>query len=478
MSTHFETNFDDSGDDTIHAIHVTQYAQPIQNLESGNAVYRHDIGSGDAYKVNFFDHPNCDNVVTEYSEGMLVYFKAATANDGAATLTVRGSDGASTPSAVDLAAVPLTKKGGAALETGDISVGQVIAAVYVDDILGERFEIFGSGGAGATGPQGPQGIQGETGPQGPQGDPGAAGTQGPAGADGATGAQGAQGIPGIQGPQGDAGPPGVQGIQGEAGPQGLQGVPGEAGPTGPKGDQGDVGPQGPAGPNGPLNDLSDVTISSPSSGQVVRYDGSEFVNATLSAGDVGAAASSHTHATGDITSGTLSVARGGTGLSSIAANRLFGTGATANVMQAITVGTGLSLSGGTLTLSGSSSVSGLGFVKTSSSTISTSWVAFSTSMTVAGGQKALVNASVAIESLNGQPNNLGNWRIRFTSGSTHRYLTSLRIVSPYAAGERVGFSGAFFDTLPAGTWTVYLELKSDAGSSFYLREATCNLLKF
>lgn len=258
MSTPFNTSF--SNGDVIQADHVKQYAAPIQNLESGKALYRHDIGSGDAYKVNFFDDPDSDNVVTEYTEGMLVYFKAATANDGAATLTIRGSDGASTPSAVDLDAISLTKKGGEALETGDISVGQVVAAIYVDDGLGERFEIFGSGGAGATGPQGPQGIQGETGPQGPQGDPGEAGAQGPqgpAGADGATGAQGPQGDTGPQGPKGDTGdtgPQGPQGIQGEIGPQGPQGVPGDPGPQGPKGDQGDVGPQGPAGPKGDTGD--------------------------------------------------------------------------------------------------------------------------------------------------------------------------------------------------------------------------------
>ena len=49
MSTHFETDFDDSGDDTIHAIHVTQYAQPIKDLESGKAFYRVASGTGAPY---------------------------------------------------------------------------------------------------------------------------------------------------------------------------------------------------------------------------------------------------------------------------------------------------------------------------------------------------------------------------------------------------------------------------------------------
>ena len=98
----------------------------------------------------------------------------------------------------------------------------------------------------------------------------------------------------------------------------------------------------------PLDGLSDVAISSPATGQTVRYNGTGFVNAALTPSDVGAAPASHTHAAGDITSGTLPVARGGTGLSSVAANRILGTGSTANVAQAITVGTGLSLNAGTL----------------------------------------------------------------------------------------------------------------------------------
>lgn len=95
-----------------------------------------------------------------------------------------------------------------------------------------------------------------------------------------------------------------------------------------------------------LNDLSDVSISSPSSGQVVRYNGSNFANASLSASDMpsgidaakigggavsntefgyldgvtsalqtqlsGKASSSHTHAASDITSGQIALARGGT----------------------------------------------------------------------------------------------------------------------------------------------------------------------
>lgn len=92
-----------------------------------------------------------------------------------------------------------------------------------------------------------------------------------------------------------------------------------------------------------LDDLSDVLITTPSSGQVVRHNGSNFVNANLAASDMpsgidaakiggggvsntefgyldgvtgaiqtqleGKAASSHTHAAADITSGSLAAAR-------------------------------------------------------------------------------------------------------------------------------------------------------------------------
>ena len=62
-----------------------------------------------------------------------------------------------------------------------------------------------------------------------------------------------------------------------------------------------------------LDQLSDVAVSSPTTGQTIRYNGSSFVNAALSASDVGAAASSHVHAASDITSGTVATARLGSG---------------------------------------------------------------------------------------------------------------------------------------------------------------------
>ena len=51
----------------------------------------------------------------------------------------------------------------------------------------------------------------------------------------------------------------------------------------------------------PMNGLSDVAISGPVTGQTLRYNGTSFVNAALSPSDVGAAAASHSHPISDVT---------------------------------------------------------------------------------------------------------------------------------------------------------------------------------
>lgn len=168
-------------------------------------------------------------------------------------------------------------------------------------------EPMGSGGGG-TGPQGPPGPQGV---QGPPGAAGAAGAQGPPGAAGAAGAQGAQGIQGVpgaagaagaQGPQGPAGADGADGADGAQGPQGIQGIQGPAGADGAdgaQGPQGIQGIQGPAGPAGPFDILTDVVVAGAAVGDIVQFDGANWVNRDLTAAGVAAAA--HTHPLGDIT---------------------------------------------------------------------------------------------------------------------------------------------------------------------------------
>jgi len=56
-----------------------------------------------------------------------------------------------------------------------------------------------------------------------------------------------------------------------------------------------------------LSTLSDVTITANSAGEILKWDGAAWINNTLA--EAGIAASSHTHAASDITSGTFADAR-------------------------------------------------------------------------------------------------------------------------------------------------------------------------
>lgn len=78
---------------------------------------------------------------------------------------------------------------------------------------------------------------------------------------------------------------------------------------------------------------ADLTLTG-GAGQVLKQatTGAAVTVGTLSASDVGAAAASHTHTAGDITSGQLAVARGGTGAD------LSATGGTGKVLKQATTG--------------------------------------------------------------------------------------------------------------------------------------------
>ncbi len=147
MSTQFNSV---SNGQTIDAQHVNRYIEPIQDLESGGAWYREadPSGTANAIKVNF---ATTANPVSAYTPGLIVHFKANATNTGAATLTITGPSG-------DLSAISLVKKGGVAIAAGDISSGQVIAAIYTEDSGGanKRFEVLGgiSSSGGLTSPVG------------------------------------------------------------------------------------------------------------------------------------------------------------------------------------------------------------------------------------------------------------------------------------------------------------------------------------
>ncbi|MFJ8394383.1 hypothetical protein [Streptomyces sp. NPDC094144] len=94
------------------------------------------------------------------------------------------------------------------------------------------------------------------------------------------------------------GPKGDKGDKGDTGSQGLQGAKGDTGATGPKGDIGLTGPQGPTGDTGATGPTGPAGENGTGSGTVtavnaVQPDGTG--NVTLTAPDVGAATTNHTH---------------------------------------------------------------------------------------------------------------------------------------------------------------------------------------
>lgn len=156
-----------------------------------------------------------------------------------------------------------------------------------------------AGTAGDTGFQGDTGLQGDTG-IGLQGDTGADSTvAGPKG-DTGIGVQGDTGISvkgdtgdsGLKGDTGSKGDTGT-GIQGDTGVSGAQGDTGVGaqgdtgtgiqGDTGVSGDKGDTGDQGLKGDTGSavanLDDLLDVTVPTPTTNHVLKWNGTEWVSA-------------------------------------------------------------------------------------------------------------------------------------------------------------------------------------------------------
>ena len=175
--------------------------------------------------------------------------------------------------------------------------------------------------------------------------------------------QGPTGPQGPAGPQGEQGPKGEQGVQGVQGPQGIQGVQGPQGAVGPQGEQGPAGVAGAAGKsaytvaceagysgtetafNAALAQVPNhITNTSNPHGVTAEQVGAYSKNSTytktetdtllankaeasavsshianksnphaVTAAQVGASETGHKHVAGDITSGTLAVARGGTG---------------------------------------------------------------------------------------------------------------------------------------------------------------------
>lgn len=81
--------------------------------QNGASIYAADAGVTDAYAITLSPAP------TAYTTGMVIRFKANTANTGAATLAVNG-----------LSAITIVKNGNVTLADGDIKANQIIDVVY------------------------------------------------------------------------------------------------------------------------------------------------------------------------------------------------------------------------------------------------------------------------------------------------------------------------------------------------------------
>ena len=164
--------------------------------------------------------------------------------------------------------------------TGDTGAAGADGIQGIQGVKGDTGDTGPTGPQGITGDTGPQGITGDTGPQGITGDTGPQGIQGITGPVGTAGAQGIQGIQGIQGDTGLTGPAGIAGAEGAQGAQGIQGIQGITGDTGPQGTGADLSIAS-------INDLGDVTITSPTSGQTLSWNGTQWINAAAASGGGG-----------------------------------------------------------------------------------------------------------------------------------------------------------------------------------------------
>lgn len=187
---------------------------------------------------------------------------------------------------------------------------------------------------GPIGPQGPQGAQGE---QGPKGDTGAQGPKGDTGAQGIQGPQGVQGVPGQQGPQGIPGADGKSAYSAatESGYTGTETAFNESLAALPTHIASQSNPHnvtasqiGAVPTTRKVNGKAlsaDVTLSAADVGAdpagsaagvqsgLDAHTGNKANPHGVTAAQVGAAPSNHNHSASNITTGTLTVARGGTG---------------------------------------------------------------------------------------------------------------------------------------------------------------------
>ena len=149
MSTKFIDNFDDDGTHVIEAEHVKQYAEPVNDLESGKAFYRVATGTGNPYQVSFrkvdstggkghYIEPTTGSDAP-LSAGQMVVFKANVSSpSGGASLSLLLEDGSS---GVSSGNIPLNVADNQ-VDEDQIKAGQIIVAIY-NDTSTPRFDVVG-----------------------------------------------------------------------------------------------------------------------------------------------------------------------------------------------------------------------------------------------------------------------------------------------------------------------------------------------
>jgi len=135
MPSNLITNFG-SGDD-ISPEHISQYAKPINDLESGAAFYRAVTNTNATYEVDFSS--SClspgekGHFLSSLSAGQMIVFKASADSQQGAELQVTLEEGMVTH--------PLYADG-AQIGAGTIKTGQLVMAIFSDEGSG-RFDVIG-----------------------------------------------------------------------------------------------------------------------------------------------------------------------------------------------------------------------------------------------------------------------------------------------------------------------------------------------
>lgn len=109
------TNFTIPSSGSVEASHFLQFAQPINQLESGQTFFVALAGGPSSYTATPLP------AWSAYENGMLLHAKPNQNNSGSATLSVSG-----------LSAVPIYRDGGSALNPSDLRLGTFAALIYRD----------------------------------------------------------------------------------------------------------------------------------------------------------------------------------------------------------------------------------------------------------------------------------------------------------------------------------------------------------